>query len=224
MPLWGLEALPQPQLPQPLCDKTFYIHRILCFPLNKTHTLADKASVRALHHAMISSFPISALFAFSDGSISADQSVTTCAIYIPCHNYSKSWRLSPSTSIVSAEFHGIFQILRYILDYPSSLLELIIFRESAAAIKEIYSTSLVSNDRVPSIHNSLSRLKQSGTLVCLRRISSHVRISGNEKVYFSALSECSFPSAYSTTNSLSPSEYLATVRKKRNSDTLEIFK
>lgn len=141
--------------------------------------------------------------AYSDGSVSDDRRSTSCAIYIPAWGIEKSWSLSRSSSIFSAELFGVLKVLQCVIDYPIHPFEVFIFIDSSAAIKAIVSPGLSLNEIVFDIRQLLVTLTTRESCVNLVWIPSHVGIAGNEAVDRLARQESETPSGNVIVNQLS---------------------
>ena len=87
---FSLASTITPIFPIPSPSTRLDAHRILWFPLSKKTALRNGVNALPVFNSLISSFSNSALFAYSDGSLSPDTSATSCAFVIPRLNISKS--------------------------------------------------------------------------------------------------------------------------------------
>lgn len=105
------------------------------FPENKKWSMSNRASAIALFKSFCRSLPSSSIQAFSDGLVTEDGQLTSCAIFIPSWNIEESWSLTCGTSVFTAELTGIMKILHVTLHHPSYPTEVVIFSDSSAAIR-----------------------------------------------------------------------------------------
>jgi ribonuclease HI len=139
------------------------------------------------------------------GSVTENPTVTSCAFFIPAPDTSGSWRLTPGSSIFSAELHGIKQALSTIYNYDHPPPGVHIFSDSSQIPK---------NKCIGEIRNLLGCLKSSGSNVTLYWIPNHTGITGNEKADRLASDEASSPSGNYITNELSPREHQSILKKE----------
>jgi ribonuclease HI len=151
------------------------------FPLRKSEASANLDTVRDLFENLLSIIPPTDITAYTDGSTTSNPSNSYCAYYIPEMNFCGSWRLTPGSSIFSAELQGILKVLQEIYQYDSSPPHIHIFSDSRSAIKALLSPNPTKNRCVNEIRNLLDCLKSSGTNTTLYWIPSHCGIPGNEK-------------------------------------------
>jgi ribonuclease HI len=151
------------------------------FPLRKSEASANLDALRDLFENLLSIIPPTDITAYTDGSTTRNPSISYCAYYIPEMNFCGSWRLTPGSSIFSAELQGILKVLQEIYQYDSSPPHIHIFSDSRSAIKALLSPNPTKNRCVNEIRNLLDCLKSSGTNTTLYWIPSHCGIPGNEK-------------------------------------------
>lgn len=110
--LTGLSFFSLPSSSSSICSsialsKGPAFHRVLWFPMKKKLAKLSNISASLLFRHLTSTFPPSAVFTYSYGSLSENSGSTTCAIHILRLNIDKSWSLSSHTSIFTAELYGI---------------------------------------------------------------------------------------------------------------------
>ncbi len=79
------------------------------FPLQKKAALENPTAAQELFDDLSSLIRPTDIKIFTDGSVTSNPNNFSCAYFCPERNFSGSWRLTPGTSIFSAELQGILQ-------------------------------------------------------------------------------------------------------------------
>ena len=111
----------------------------LWFPMSKRRAVASRSVVMSHFQELVVSLPSSALLIYTDGSLSQEKERSSCAVFIPSLNISRSWLLKKGSSVFSAEFNGIWQALQIVYDMDSSSEEIVLFSDSKASIQAVLS-------------------------------------------------------------------------------------
>ncbi len=168
--------------------------------MRKSDAAINQDGVQHLFESMTSEIAAPDIMIYTDGSVSSNPVVTSCAFYIPTLDSSGSWRLTPGSSIFSAELHGIKQALSAIYNYDTTHPGIHIFSDSSAAIKAVTSSQTPKNRCIGEIRNL------SETSNVTHWIPSDTGIAGNEKAERLAADEAHSPSGNYISNELSPGE------------------
>ncbi|XP_045023504.1 uncharacterized protein LOC123467775 [Daphnia magna] len=199
------------------------ICKTLWFPMSKKKAMDCRIETVNLFNSLSHKIPDTTICAYTDGSHEPSKNITTCAVYIPRLNVTKSWTLSKHSSIFSAELQAIYQTLRIIYDLTDNPPEVLVYCDSSSAIKTIVSNQQSTNEAISLIRETIRSLKSSGTRTTLAWIPSHTGITGNERADALANMESKTPSGERTENPLSPSEKASVARKTwANAHLMEI--
>lgn len=164
------------------------------------------------------------MIVYTDSSLSDEEKNTSCALFILGLDYTKSWLLSPGSSIFTDELQGIKDALSFIYNSDTIIPEACIISDSISAFKAIAShTSSTNNDCVSSIRNILECLKSSGAKIQMAWVSSHIRIERNERADKLVVAECASPSGNLIQNDLLTSEKLINAKAEWKSGLLTLF-
>jgi hypothetical protein len=163
---------------------------------------------------MIAGIVASDIMIYTDGSVTENPTVTSCAFFIPASDTSGSWRLTPGSSIFSAELHGIKQALSTIYNYDHPPPGIHIFSDSSAAIKAMISTQIPKNKCIGKSETYWDVLNQvDRTSPCtgfpVTPASPEMKKTGRL-----ASDEASSPSGNYITNELSSGEHLSILKKE----------
>jgi ribonuclease HI len=194
------------------------------FPIPKIVAASNHQDVAELFNSLLSNIQNPSTHAYTDGSVTKNPPSSSCAVYIPDLNISDSWRLSPGSSVFSAELHGIRKALSLIYASDSPASEIHLFTDSSAAIKAIAASDKSTNRCIPEIRNLLSCLKSSGTITTLYWIPSHSGIAGNEAADKLASAETSHPTGKVIKNELSPGEQISIMKASWEQSVLQKLK
>nr|CAH0103241.1 unnamed protein product [Daphnia galeata] len=183
------------------------------FPLQKKAALANPTAAQELFDNLSSLIPPTDIKIFTDGSVTRNPNNSSCAYFCPERNYTGSWRLTPGTSIFSAELQGILQALLAVYSLEPTPEHIHIFSDSRSAIKALLSPLFPKNRCLNAIRNQIECLRSSGTATSLYWIPSHCGITGNDRADKLASDEANSPTGSSIKNDLDPGE-LASICKK----------
>jgi ribonuclease HI len=182
-------------------------------PIAKKAALENPTAAQELFDNLSSLIPPTDIKIFTDGSVTRNPNNSSCAYFCPERNLSGSWRLTPGTSIFSAELQGILQALLACYSLEPTPEHIHIFSDSRAAIKALLSPLFPKNRCLNAIRNQIECLRSSGTATSLYWIPSHCGITGNERADKLASNEANSPTGSSMENDLDPGE-LASICKK----------
>ena len=111
----------------------------LWFPMSKRRAVASRSVVMSHFQELVVSLPSSALLIYTDGSLSQEKERSSCVVFIPSLNISRSRLLKKESSVFSAELNGIRQALQIVYDMDSSSEEIVLFSDSKASIQAVLS-------------------------------------------------------------------------------------
>ena len=169
------EIVPQPCIDKAKCSSTQRESRIRSTNSptpGKNEAATNHQDDAELFGALFNKIQTPSTHAYTNGSVIKNPSTSSCAVYIPDLNISESWRLSPGSSIFSAELHGIWKALSMIYASDSPAPEIHLFTDSSVAIKAIAASDKPTNRCISEIRNLLSCLKSSGSTTTLYWIPS----------------------------------------------------
>ncbi|XP_045025199.1 uncharacterized protein LOC123469925 [Daphnia magna] len=224
-----IDIQPWPEIPQLPSSYNYpppsnpAICKTLWFPMSKKKAMECRIETVNLFNTLSHKIPDTTICAYTDGSHEPSKNITTCAVYIPRLNVTKSWTLSKHSSIFTAELQAIHQTLRIIYDLTDNPPEILVYCDSSSTIKTIVSNQQSTNEAISLIRETIRSLRSSGTRTTLAWIPSHTGITGNERADALANIESKTPSGERTENPLSPSEKASVARKAwANAHLMEI--
>jgi ribonuclease HI len=198
-------SIPPPPWSPPLFESKW-------FPLKKSAASINPQLTSIIFNSLVENIPPPDIIIFTDGSVKSSPPRSTCAIFIPALNCSKSWLLSQGSGIFTAELYGILKALEsiYALDQLPPCIH--IFSDSSSAIKALSSPISPIHSCISEIKNLLNCLLSSGTKTIIYWIPSHSGITGNE-IADNLASDDSDPSSRSLIeNSLSTGELISSLK------------
>jgi ribonuclease HI len=181
--------------------------------LQKKAALANPTAAQELFDNLSSLIPPTDIKIFTDGSVTRNLNNSSCAYFCPERNSAGSWRLTPGTSIFSAELQGILQALLAFYSLEPTPEHSHIFSDSRSAIKALLSPLFPKNRCLNAIKNQIECLRSSGTATSLYWIPSHCGITRHERADKLASDEANSPTGSSIKNDLDPGE-LASICEK----------
>lgn len=129
----------------------------------------------------INGLPSSSTTGYTDGAVSSNGEVTSCACYFPEPVIEKAWRLTKGSNILTAELYGIYKALETWYNHTQESANLFILTDSKSAIQAINAVPReLKHEIALEIWNIMSCLLASGTKTHLVWVPSHVGIAGNE--------------------------------------------
>jgi hypothetical protein len=90
------------------------------FPIIKNQAKANPIAAASIFNSLLANIGPPDVIAYTDGSVTRTPPSSSCAIFIPSLDLTKSWQLESGSSIFTAELHGIHQALAAIYALDSS--------------------------------------------------------------------------------------------------------